>query len=1002
MTENSLICSLFTNSLADDINPGAWTAWRDKDNGGSITYKSFNGKDYAGNDVSYAGANFVKALFYSTYKRYLGGRDFTISFWCWINSSISTVDSNILDSNGTGIHIHCYKKDSTTTNFTMYTGKGSFNFNTSFKVWHHMVYVYNHNQQMIYFYLDGKLLKTRAATAISNKLSRISFSCMYFGRLREKEDNNFYYFNGYLKDFQIYDGVAKFNGEEEINIYDKDMTSDISYYNVWNNDYNTIVSNYTTYIKINDDNKTSFSLAMHGTLVEKDTSSISTFNPYKHNYFSSAIYYDGKSGSYFEMPINLLQNYFELSFWAKPTTTTADGIFKTMICLRSVHPEKIGSSDTYYPVICLETAYDYNGQKSYLSVANYTRLEPDGGYYNITAYNDSRAYYLNHGNTDWNNYAIIYTGGYTIDFYINGILKESIKLTYTNALFYLCFGFRDITDNETKFIGYMRNFSLKIGTYPNIEYIKTSNNTGTYIIPEIYAETILKDDEIKDVTGDLILTNPSSDDLLIKNNKSFMGTTIECIETNTAVFGYTDNQMYNNNRYRISYYYYADDTIYDNINNIPSLGDLAKAFRIYGGDYPLYTKNPIELFRRNFTIQCWFKKENSGSTIIPFAFTQVHPLQIPNPSDSYHCCNNIYIEITNDKINIKNLIYFHDSTPSIYSGKTSITYLNESDKEVTESGFSTSYSINDEETLYSINNLWNHLAMVYVSKTKTFYFYLNGKKISSEKTTIIPMYAYYICIGGGNSEYFYLNNLKAENNIARCTADTWTGYYEEPENTKFTNSYFSFKSNTNDESIDKTGSWLKKGTPTIKTGLVFDSFNNIMHPQLNFTKAVYLDGSSGLYTRNPIRLFEKDFTISGWFKTTANPGTNSYKNLIKLTCFSPSFVPEDRYGESDDICLSLWAQNSYGYKEDKAGTLYSYSEYYIGIVNDFDKVETERNYKYINSSDMSEVTCTTREPSLQYSSPIGCGDNDTVYTEMNNMNPLLLHWCHFALVYKKK
>lgn len=134
----------------------------------------------------------------------LGGQDFTIDFWSFMDSGIGSYarpfaifnsfgsNSNkalLLELSGTGL-LMCYDGSSTSVKTGL---KGTL---------FHAAIVYEHSKSLLSFYING----TKVGT-ISKNFTETAYTYCFIGRANYKAGDTYYY-KGTIDEFRIFDGVA--------------------------------------------------------------------------------------------------------------------------------------------------------------------------------------------------------------------------------------------------------------------------------------------------------------------------------------------------------------------------------------------------------------------------------------------------------------------------------------------------------------------------------------------------------------------------------------------------------------------------------------------------------------------------------------------------------------------------------------------------------------------------------------------------------------------------
>ena len=131
----------------------------------------------------------------------VGGKDFTINGWCYMNSSSGSYarifDCHTQASDSTNSIV--LSRYSTNSNFTTYINGNNSQFTGTFNQWFHFEMVYLHSSTTAKIFINGSLANTRSAT-VPNMARKI-----YLGKSSWSSDGAFV---GYIDDFKVYDGVA--------------------------------------------------------------------------------------------------------------------------------------------------------------------------------------------------------------------------------------------------------------------------------------------------------------------------------------------------------------------------------------------------------------------------------------------------------------------------------------------------------------------------------------------------------------------------------------------------------------------------------------------------------------------------------------------------------------------------------------------------------------------------------------------------------------------------
>ena len=973
---NNLLFNLFVDGLSDSRGNPNWK----KNQNSSPSWSTCKILDINGNAKFNYAARFSSSGF-ALYNQEFewGGRNYTIRFWFVIDNKTADTNSNKCYTILYGFNQYLYW---CMGNFYI-DGRKITEADITKDIWHHFAISYNHRNGRIYYYYDDKLLFSLSKN-INKKPYRyykeeanavISIGSYITKTSTDTGWENFY---GWLRNFQIWDGVSLYNGESTINV-DEDLPSNaqedtpvISYNNV---------KNYTGAILAYNSGSEAY---MHGNKdVVKNAQSIKYNNPIKYQYSNiekqiydyndSIAYFDGKSGEYLN-PRKLFNNDFTIEIEMKPATSNTN--YRTLLCLRNICPMKI-SGEEYYPLLNFALQYNTDGINEYWKLdfinAKTTTLS---GYYGSGTLLDTTGNksYLDgtifRGYTQWTIVTLCYKKSENaIYVYMNGKQEGYSKLIrdLSNVDFYPCIGFNSVNDNNSKFIGYIGQYELKLNSF-------AGNNEG--IIPDLYSGYLLTTTEL-DKYKLTITTNEETYNKLMSND-------LDLLQEKAQVIG---NITYRNN---------IPTETYNNIVYNNNVDKFAEGFLLSAGA-GIFNKRPMEICKKNFTISCWVKK-NGNSIVIPFRLVGHHPTQIKY-YNSWPYVDDIYIELGTSEIRLRNVI--HKGISGTYTFTDESLYTTNA-KGGSILGGSVTYNLNNvsnRQLKYSIENLWNHVALI--KSGSSFYVYINGKRIIKVTSELnYNLHWHYLWIGG-NTGSFYIKDLSIQTDVVACSANEWPEYYGEEVDFNFTNAKFTFDSNINDSNTNNT--WLTLGSPTIQTNLTFDTFNTIKNPA--FTDALYIDGQ-GLYLRNPIKLFDKDFTISGWFFCKGVPGGTAYKNLIKLTQMIPITVDEDKFGRYGDLTVALYTQSyaSYSYKTMTNSIANDYS---LGIGGYFDSYKTWV-WKYEDGS--------AREDKLTYNvfsqknifDFINYGNSSTTEAiEGESFDNLYSYdmkdyWCHICLCYKTK
>ena len=222
----------FENDL-DDIYGKIWTKKGNPIIKNCSSFTDINGNKLFNNALYLDGSSYL----YTNID--LGGKDFTISFWvCPTIDKGNTLNYIFILWISNWLLIEYRNK-----NFLIRSSSRSdtniINEQNLLNIWNHIALCYNHNESKIYVYLNGKF------TQIYNySLSNTSGEFI----IGTSENRSDYYFTGYIKNFQIYDGNMRWTGDS-INLSETYYTSDLNYikkeYSVDKEyDYNVMVQRY--------------------------------------------------------------------------------------------------------------------------------------------------------------------------------------------------------------------------------------------------------------------------------------------------------------------------------------------------------------------------------------------------------------------------------------------------------------------------------------------------------------------------------------------------------------------------------------------------------------------------------------------------------------------------------------------------------------------------------------------------------------------------------------
>lgn len=173
----------------------------------------------------------------------LGGKDFTISFWvCPTVDKESEFNLIFLIYDLSWIQPYLlieYQNKNFLIRSTNKSDTNIINDQNLLNTWHHIALCYNHNESKIYIYLNGKFTQTYNYSLSNNNYEFI------IGTYEEKDN---YFFTGYIKNFQIYNGAIRWTGNS-INLSETYYTDNLTYtqkeYDVdYTYDYNVYTQRY--------------------------------------------------------------------------------------------------------------------------------------------------------------------------------------------------------------------------------------------------------------------------------------------------------------------------------------------------------------------------------------------------------------------------------------------------------------------------------------------------------------------------------------------------------------------------------------------------------------------------------------------------------------------------------------------------------------------------------------------------------------------------------------